>query len=126
MPFKRTKALTEQLFLTSPRNSVAAQISLFKRPQCKTLISFAPRPPAVTAIIDSQDFRVVEVPGMEYFLDIHHPHVPFTRNFGEGALRPFFCRAHVWLHWHTKTAALHACDCGHEYQDDVTQPFVRL
>ena len=82
--------LTEQLFLTSPRNSVAAQFNLFERLKCKILLSSAPRPPAVNAISDSQDFRVVEVPSVEYFLDTHHPQIPFTKTFEEALLDPLF------------------------------------
>lgn len=82
--------LTEQLFLTSPRNSVAAQFNLFERLHCNTLLSSAPRPPAVTAITESQDFHVVEVPSVDYLLDTHHEHFPFTRTFDEALSDPFF------------------------------------
>lgn len=82
--------LTEQLFLTSPRNSLAAQFTLFDTLNCKTLLSPDPRPPAVTAISDHQDFHIVEVPSVSYLLDIQHHHFSFDKSWPEAQSEPLF------------------------------------
>lgn len=78
------------MFLTSPRNSVAAQINLFGRLKCKTMLSPHPRPPPVTAILDALELRVLEVPGVNSLLDKRYPHFPFQKTFAEAVLEPLF------------------------------------
>lgn len=82
--------LTQQLFLTSPRNSLAAQFALFGTLKCKTLLSPDPRPPAVTAISDHQDFHIVEVPSVSHLLNIQHHHFAFDKSWPEAQSEPLF------------------------------------
>lgn len=82
--------LTGQLFLTSPRNSVAAHSNLFERLKCKTLLSPNPRPPAVTAISDHQDLHVVEVPSVSYLLDTQHHHFIYEKLWPNALSEPLF------------------------------------
>ena len=82
--------LTRKLLLTSPRNSVAAHWDLFGRLKCKVLLSANPRPPAVTAIIDHQEIRVIEVPSVSFFLDTWHHHFEYDRTWPEAQSEPLF------------------------------------
>ncbi|CAD6582894.1 MAG: hypothetical protein ASARMPRED_001098 [Alectoria sarmentosa] len=79
-----------KLFLPSPRNSVAAQFNLFDRLNCKTILLPDPRPPAVTAISDHEDFHIVEVPSVSYLLDIQHHHFAFDKSWPEARSEPLF------------------------------------
>ncbi|KAF6228467.1 hypothetical protein HO133_008197 [Letharia lupina] len=79
-----------KLFLTSPRNSLAAQFALFGTLKCKTLLSPDPRPPAVTAISDHQDFHIVEVPSVSHLLNIQHHHFAFDKSWPEAQSEPLF------------------------------------
>ena len=78
------------MLLTSPRNSVAAQINLFDRLKCKVLLSPNPRPPAVTAIIAAHEVYVVEVPSVSDLLEKIHPHFPFEKNYHQALDQPLF------------------------------------
>jgi hypothetical protein len=78
------------MFLTSPRNSVAAQINLFGRLKCKTMLSPTPRPPPVTAILNAHDLRVLEVPSVDHLLDKQFPHFPIGKTFEEALSEPLF------------------------------------
>lgn len=82
--------LTKQLFLTSPRNSIAAQIHLFDRLECTVLLSSNPRPPAVTAIASHRDFPVFEVPSVSYLLDTQHKHFAFEKTWPDARSEPLF------------------------------------
>ena len=78
------------MFLTSPRNSVAAQVNLFDRLKCKTILSPTPRPPSVNAVLASFQLRVVEVPSVDDLLGENHPPFPFTKSFIEARSEPVF------------------------------------
>lgn len=79
-----------QMFLTSPRNSVAAQIALFDQLKCKTLLAPLPRPPPIAEICSVYDVTVMEVPSAEDLLQHEHPHFPFERDYNEIADEPLF------------------------------------
>lgn len=53
-----------QMFVTSPRNSVAAHTNLFQRLDCTTLVAPVLRPPPTTAILESQSLDVIDVPSV--------------------------------------------------------------
>lgn len=78
------------MFLTSPRNSVAAQINLFGRLKCKTMLSPTPRPPPVDAILDAHELRVLEVPSVDRLLEEQYPHFPVGKTFAEALSEPLF------------------------------------
>lgn len=78
------------MFLTSPRNSVAAQIELFKKLNCKWLLSPAPRPPPVTAILTAYEVRVLEVPSVRDLLETKHPLFPYDMHAAKMIDRPLF------------------------------------
>lgn len=79
-----------QLFLTSPRNSIAAQVSLFSALRCHVLLSSSPRLPAVNALSGETGFRIIEVPAVPYYLDIHHEHFPLDKSWPEAQYDPLF------------------------------------
>lgn len=78
------------MFLTSPRNSVAAQVNLFDRLKCKVLLSPNPRPPSVTVIIAAHEIRLVEVPSVNELLEKIHPYFPYDNNYHEALNQPLF------------------------------------
>ena len=79
-----------QLFLPSPRNSIAAQVKLFSVLHCHVLLSSNPRLPAVNALSGETEFRIVEVPAVSYYLDTRHEHFPFDKSWPEAQYEPLF------------------------------------
>lgn len=67
-----------ELYLPSPRNSVAAHRSLLQTLKCSKLLATTPRPPPVARIIAAAPLDVYEIPGVEELLKTSYPHVPFT------------------------------------------------
>ncbi|KAJ8067956.1 hypothetical protein OCU04_003538 [Sclerotinia nivalis] len=97
------------IFLTSPRNSVAAQINLLERLKCTTVLSPTPRPPQTTAILEANTkLRVLEVPTVDDLLDEKHRHFPYEKSFEKAKREPFvvvhtsgstgFPKPMVWTH----------------------------
>ncbi|KAL8722725.1 MAG: hypothetical protein Q9225_000837 [Loekoesia sp. 1 TL-2023] len=78
------------IFLTSPRNSIAAHLSLFDRLSCNILPSPSSQPPAVSAIKAQGRVRVVEVPEVDYLLDTPHPQYPFHKTLTSALQEPLF------------------------------------
>ncbi len=78
------------MFLPSPRNSVIAQISLFDRVKCRTLLTPSPQPPAVTAILADREIILVEVPDVNCLLDSVHRPFPYEKSFPKALTEPFF------------------------------------
>ncbi|KAL2835427.1 hypothetical protein BJY01DRAFT_259225 [Aspergillus pseudoustus] len=74
------------MFLTSPRNSVAAHSSLFERLSCTKLVSPVPRPPPVTAILEARALDVLDVPSVDELLTTKYPHFGFTKTYADAAL----------------------------------------
>ena len=78
------------MFLTSPRNSVPAHLNLFHLLKCRTLLSPASRPAAVTAINDAEQMRILEVPEVEYFLSQSSTQYPYEKTFQAAQDDPLF------------------------------------
>ena len=78
------------MFLTSPRNSVGAQIDLFNSLKCKVILSSYPRPPPVTAILAAQKLRVLEVPSVQDLIDKKHPNFAYEKPLPETLSEPIF------------------------------------
>ncbi|TGO60158.1 hypothetical protein BOTNAR_0150g00100 [Botryotinia narcissicola] len=78
------------IFLTSPRNSVAAQTNLLDRLECRTVLSPTPRPPQITEILEANShLRVVEVPSVEDILKNKGRRFPFDKTFSKANQEPF-------------------------------------
>ncbi|KAL3475544.1 hypothetical protein BJX99DRAFT_229519, partial [Aspergillus californicus] len=73
------------MFLTSPRNSVAAHNSLLERLDCTKLVAPVPQPAPVTAILDAQTLDVLDVPSLDDLLDNAYPHFEFLKTYPEAA-----------------------------------------
>ncbi|KAI2996525.1 hypothetical protein CBS147346_9312 [Aspergillus niger] len=74
-----------RMFLTSPRNSVAAHSSLFNRLSCTKLVTPVPHPPPVKAILEGQTLDVLEVPGVDELISKEHAHFEFSKSYPEAA-----------------------------------------
>ncbi|RAK99268.1 NRPS-like enzyme [Aspergillus ibericus CBS 121593] len=74
-----------RMFLTSPRNSVAAHSSLLQRLNCTKLVAPVPRPPPVTAILEAQTLDVLDVPSVDDLINTEYPHFEFTKTYPEAA-----------------------------------------
>ncbi|KAL9094874.1 MAG: hypothetical protein Q9165_002823 [Trypethelium subeluteriae] len=77
------------LFLTSPRNSVAAHFKLFERLKCTKLLSPDPKPAAVSAILEEPGMQHFAVPSAQTLLDQDYPHFEFAKTFDEARHEPF-------------------------------------
>ncbi|KAI1777957.1 putative NRPS-like enzyme [Hypoxylon cercidicola] len=78
------------LFLTSPRNSVAAHRALFDALECKTLVTTDPIPPSAHAIIGAVKPRVLTAPGVdELFAKSYQPYV-YEKTFQEARWDPLW------------------------------------
>lgn len=73
------------IFLTSPRNSIAAHESLLKRLDCSKFLSPAPRPPPVTAVVDALQLEAFDVPDVEDLLSKEYPHFEFKKTYPKDA-----------------------------------------
>ena len=79
------------MFLTPSRNSVAAQIQLLKKLSCKCLLSPAPRPPPITAIINTYEIRMLQVTNFRDLLGIKLSHYASVMDTKEEKIdRPLF------------------------------------
>lgn len=77
------------MFLTSPRNSVAAHRSLLDRLNCTKLVAPVPRPPPITAILEAQTLDVLEVPSIDDLLNTEYPHFEYAKTYPEAAGETF-------------------------------------
>lgn len=75
------------LFPTSPRNSPAAQKSLFNTLKCKTLVTTDPSLPPVQPILDAVKPRCLTVPSIQELL-CDQPHFPYDKTFEAGRWDP--------------------------------------
>lgn len=74
------------MFLTSPRNSVAAHSSLFTRLECSKLVAPVPRPPPVKAILKAQPtLEILDVPSVDDLTSKDYPHFEFLKTYSEVA-----------------------------------------
>lgn len=74
------------MFLTSPRNSAVAHQSLFKKLDCNTLLTSAPQPPFIGAILDAYPMKVVEIPNLQTLLTTKYPHFEYSKTYPESVL----------------------------------------
>ncbi|RAQ49456.1 NRPS-like enzyme [Aspergillus flavus] len=75
-----------RMFLTSPRNSVAAHSSLFTRLECSKLVAPVPRPPPVKAILEAQPtLEILDVPSVDDLTSKDYPHFEFLKTYSEVA-----------------------------------------
>ncbi|PYI12696.1 acetyl-CoA synthetase-like protein [Aspergillus sclerotiicarbonarius CBS 121057] len=73
------------LFLSSPRNSLAAHESLFRRLDCTKILAPSPCPAAVTAIREAIQMDLYEVPSIEDLLDTEHRRFEFSKTYPKHA-----------------------------------------
>ena len=79
------------MFLASSRNSVAAQIQLLKKLNCKCLLSLAPRPLLVTAILTTYEISMLQVTSVRELHGVKLPHYVFVMDAEEEKIdRPLF------------------------------------
>ncbi|KAI1477932.1 acetyl-CoA synthetase-like protein [Daldinia eschscholtzii] len=64
-----------KIFLTSPRNSVAAHLSLLENLECDKIIVSGAIPPAVDEILQKREMKLLRMAEMEHLLN--HPHEPY-------------------------------------------------
>ncbi|KAJ5591981.1 uncharacterized protein N7459_002350 [Penicillium hispanicum] len=73
------------LFLTSPRNSMAAHECLFKTLHCDKLITPMPRSPPATAMLDALSIQAFEIPSVDELLTNVYPHFEYPKTYPENA-----------------------------------------
>ena len=78
------------MFLTSPRNSIAAHISLLEQLGCKKILMPDPEPPPALALLAVHKLDVLRVPTVTDLLQQSHAHFPFDSDFIESLSLPFF------------------------------------
>ncbi|TVY18185.1 Non-canonical non-ribosomal peptide synthetase FUB8 [Lachnellula arida] len=78
------------MFLPSPRNSIVAQISLFKKLKCSIILVTDPHLPPTMAIIEAIELHKLEVPSVSQLLDIEYPPFDYTKTYEEAYLEPIF------------------------------------
>ncbi|KAF3769380.1 hypothetical protein M406DRAFT_96027 [Cryphonectria parasitica EP155] len=78
------------LFLTSPRNSPAAQQSMFSALNCKTLVTTDPKPPSVLPILESIGPRCLTVPAIDDLLAVPPSPFAYEKPFEAGRWDPLF------------------------------------
>jgi hypothetical protein len=67
------------MFLTSPRNSLAAHTHLLERVGCSTVLSESPHQPALTTLADQSTIRILDLPERSSLLDKQYDHVAFDQ-----------------------------------------------
>lgn len=79
-----------KLFLTSPRNSPAAQRSLFEALKSRTLITADAELPAVLSILDVIKPRSLTIPSVDKLLSESFPLFEYNKPFETGRWKPLF------------------------------------
>lgn len=79
-----------KLFLTSPRNSPAAQRSLFEALKCRTLLTSDSKLPSVLPILDLVKPRCLTIPSLDELLEESFPLFAYNKAFEAGRWDPFF------------------------------------
>ncbi|OQE38082.1 hypothetical protein PENCOP_c009G05932 [Penicillium coprophilum] len=70
------------MFLTSPRNSLAAHESLLRSLSCTKVLATTPRPPPITNLLDvSMPLEVYDVPSLQELLANEYPHFEYHKNY---------------------------------------------
>jgi len=79
------------LFLTSPRNSVPAHLTLLDGLDCNIFLAPTPRPPQVQALADAHSgLKVVDVPSVNELLEKKFEHFLYEKSFPEELEKPIF------------------------------------
>ncbi|KAJ5768772.1 hypothetical protein N7520_003331 [Penicillium odoratum] len=73
------------MFLTSPRNSAAAQRSLLQKVGCIALICPTPRPAPANVILEACPLHVLEAPSVDKLLSTQYPDFSFSKTWPEAA-----------------------------------------
>lgn len=91
-----------KLLLNSPRNPLAAHLSLFETTECNTFLLPPKFPlPVVKEILASRTMKVLEIPSWTHWIqDAPHKPYPYNKIFSEARLEPF-----VVLHTSGSTGA---------------------
>ncbi len=76
------------VFLTSPRNSLAAHRGLFEKLRCETLLTSNPVPPHALDVIDEVKPRHLTVPSVEELLEREYPPFVWDKTFREAQWEP--------------------------------------
>ncbi|OJJ48921.1 hypothetical protein ASPZODRAFT_1354781 [Penicilliopsis zonata CBS 506.65] len=77
-----------KMFLSSPRNSIAAHSHLFKLLDCKTILIPDPQPAVVDDILKASSLRALAAPSLAYLIDTLHPEYPYTKTFEDAKHEP--------------------------------------
>ncbi|KAI1500659.1 putative NRPS-like enzyme [Biscogniauxia marginata] len=78
------------LFLTSPRNSPAAHLSLFESLKCTTLVTTAPTPPPALGIIEAVKPRLLTAPSIDELIGKAYPPYVYNKTYEEGRWDPLW------------------------------------
>lgn len=66
-------------------------MNLLDRLNCKTVLSPTPRPPQITAILESNPkLRLLEVTSVDELLKETYPHFSYNKSFSEARKDPLF------------------------------------
>lgn len=79
-----------KLFLTSPRNSPAAQRSLFESLKCQTLITSDSKLPPVLPILEVVKPRCLTIPSVDELLKESFPSFAYDKTYEAGRWDPLF------------------------------------
>ncbi|ROW10094.1 hypothetical protein VMCG_02037 [Cytospora schulzeri] len=117
------------LFLTSPRNSPAAQRSLFEALKCRTLVTSDSKLPPVLPILEIVKPRCLTIPTLDELLEESFPLFAYDKAFEAGRWDPLFI-LHTSgstglpkpLVWTQESAVRHYASASQEVpaQQDVT------
>jgi hypothetical protein len=70
-----------QAFFTSPRNSIAAHLSLLHETKCHVLLTSNPTPPGVEAILSAASVKHLQIPSVKDLLDEIYPAYDYQKSF---------------------------------------------
>ncbi|KAF3391263.1 Iterative polyketide synthase CazM [Penicillium rolfsii] len=72
------------MFLPSPRNSITAHKHLLEAINCTRILTPTPRPPFISAILESVPLSAHEIPSLDDLLSTEYPHFEYTKSYPEG------------------------------------------
>lgn len=76
------------MLLISPRNSLEAQLNLFKQTGCHKLVTTSPGPPAIQQLADASGFPVFHVPSVDELFEQDHVHYEYDKKYSENKAEP--------------------------------------
>ena len=92
----------------SRRNSIAAQLNLFRLTSCRRIRSTDPEPSSLSAFAPQAQLPMLHAPTVKHFLDHQFPRFAFERAFEEAEEEPLVIFAYVWCHRSTQVADLYS------------------